>query len=275
MIASGLIAASLAACNVQGEYGARSAHGGSVARPEAPQHDVGNTGPAGSHIPATASKGSRASDTTPGVEPGPDGVPLSAPGPNSGVGRRASEPAPIKRPGPVPADQWTPYAKLWLARAMVAEAGWLAELDHVLIAWAIVRQWRARLHRWPELRFADQVRAACAGLGVASTARHEWLHALPPPLASTPLAELEPAGWPAKVSWRRHSVWWAQVLRRVQRFGEGRLRDPSRGRVMYWGARDESLPDPARAAMAVNRGDWVELDFDTRNRFFARAHGDN
>ena len=133
---------------------------------------------------------------------------------------------------PVPQDQLTPQTKLWLARAMVSEAGWLANLDHAGIAHILARRWHARRVRWPGVTFEQIIRYYCAGFYLKEsslTPRQLWVRQLIP-------ADVEPPAWPRnKANWPRHYKWWKGVLQRVELFSQGRLRDPCRGQGWHWG----------------------------------------
>jgi hypothetical protein len=167
---------------------------------------------------------------------------------------------------PLPADQWTPHAHLWLSRDAVAESGWLAERDHGLMAWALVYNWREKVKRHPTLRFVDIVRNYCAGLGSSTPSRRQmWIRQLP----ADPVAGA-PEGWPVRASWRVHQKLWSRVQDRMMQWGAGRVRDISGGRVRHWGSPSTELPDIERAARAIEAGKWIELDGlgDTQNTYY-------
>jgi hypothetical protein len=158
------------------------------------------------------------------------------------------------RVGPVPEDQLTPQTRLWLARGMVSEAGWLAERDHAGIAHTLARRWRARRERWPGVTFEQIIRHYCAGFYLKEAAldpRQLWVRQLNP-------AGLQPAAWPSNVRWDKHLVYWRQVLHRVDLFAEGRLPDPCRGQSWHWGS---AFDDPP--------GRMVKMDCgETKNIFY-------
>jgi hypothetical protein len=167
---------------------------------------------------------------------------------------------------PLPEEQWTPEAHLWLSRAVVAEAGWLAQRDHDLIAWALSYRWKEVTQRYPGMRFVDVVRGYCVGLSAAkaATQRQLWVRELPPLRDDT-----KPQGWPRKARWEKHLGYWRTVQQRLLRWGAGRIRDVSGGRVRHWGSPDESLPDITRARRMIREGRWEQLDLgETRNLFY-------
>ncbi|MDD9934309.1 MAG: hypothetical protein OXT09_11940 [Myxococcales bacterium] len=152
-----------------------------------------------------------------------------------------------RRP-PVPAEQWDPQVQLWLARAMVAEAGWLHERDHVAIAYVLARRWKRVTERYPTMRFLDVIRNYCAGLGGfrrSLTPRQTWLRSLWPDAS-------QPEGWPRKVSWRRHAPLWRATFERAGDFARGELRDPCRGRAWHWGG---TIDSPRGRMAAIDCGE--------------------
>jgi hypothetical protein len=140
-------------------------------------------------------------------------------------------------PAPLPPGQFDAEARLWLARAMVAEGGWTSERDHVAIAYVLARRWRAAQARYPGVRLVNVIRRYCSGLepGLAqATPRQRWLRALSPTLE-------EPDGWPSeKASWVRHRPVWAAVLDRAEAWSQGKLPDPCRGTSWHWGGEMDS-----------------------------------
>lgn len=156
---------------------------------------------------------------------------------------------------PLPVAEWSTAAHVWLARAMVAEAGWLAERDHVAIAYVLGRRWNAMRRRYPNVKLVHMIRGYCAGLepGRAElTPRQRWLHGLN-------LQLREPDGWPRQeASWERHQRWWQQVLKRAEDWSRGRLRDPCRGRAWHWGG---DMDEPDSKMFEVDCGE-------TRNTFY-------
>lgn len=158
---------------------------------------------------------------------------------------------------PVPAGQWTPDTHIWLARAMVAEAGWHSNRDHVAIAHVLARRWHRARDRWPTLRFLDVIRNYCAGLGDyrrSLTPRQKWLRALDFEVA-------RPSGWPRRVSWKKHSRYWRGALKRSQRWAAGAIKDPCRGKAWHWGG---TIDSPYGRMVAVDCGE-------TRNTFYGMS----
>ena len=171
---------------------------------------------------------------------------------------------------PVPKEQWTPEAKLWLSRALVGEGGWLSKRDHAGIAWALANRWQARHELSPEVSFVEHVRVYCASVGYKRpTKRQRWVRALPKE-ANT---QSPPLGWPSHVSWANHVAWWRSVQRWAHAWGRGEVPDPTGGRVEHFGARDPRLVDPARARRAVQRGVWYPIVIAGASSAFYGVHG--
>lgn len=154
----------------------------------------------------------------------------------------------------VPPEQLTDSTKIWLARAMVSEAGWLAKRDHAAIAHTLARRWRVRRERWPGVTFEQVIRNYCAGFYLKEEAldpRQQWVRQLNSD-------GLQPESWPQNVRWDKHLVYWRQVLDSVDRFAEGQLPDPCRGQSWHWGG---PMDDP--------EGRMVKMDCgETKNTFY-------
>lgn len=159
---------------------------------------------------------------------------------------------------PLPESQWSAETHLWLSRAMVAEAGWTGERDHVAIAYVLARRWHRVKERFATLRFLDIVRNYCAGLGDyrrSLTPRQHWLRGLG-------FGPEEPSGWPRDVSWARHQSLWKAALTRSMKWFRGELRDPCRGRALHWGG---TIDSPQGRMVPVDCGE-------TRNTFYGLRH---
>ena len=155
---------------------------------------------------------------------------------------------------PIPKSQWNRETHIWLARAMVAEAGWRAERDHIAIAYVLARRWRRLTEDWPALRFIDIIRNYCAGLGSYTrefTARQRWLRSLS-------WSDEKPKGWPRAASWSRHLPLWRKALRRSAQWSKGGMSDPCRGRAWHWGG---IIDTPQGRMVPVNCGK-------TRNTYY-------
>jgi len=155
---------------------------------------------------------------------------------------------------PLPASEWTPQTQLWLARAMVAEAGWNAKLDYIAIAYVLARRWRTMTERWPALRYVDVIRRYCAGLGDyrrQPSARQRWVRALS-------WDDAPPSHWPKNASWKQSLPLWRAALTISEKWGKGELKHPCRGRAWHWGG-----------LIDTPRGRMVPVDCgQTRNTFY-------
>jgi len=158
-------------------------------------------------------------------------------------------------------EEFSPETRLWLSRAMVSEAGWLAKRDHAAIAHILYRRWKNALRRWPDLTFEQVIRRYCSGFYVSTeslTKRQKWVQELVP-------AAIKPANWPETASWERHLPLWRAVWERAGRFGRGELQDPCKGAAWHWGAEFD-----------VPQGRMERVDCgDTRNIFYGLSKGKN
>ena len=146
---------------------------------------------------------------------------------------------------PLPERDRTAETERWLAAAMVAEAGWLAEADHRAIYHVLRRQYRARSARGIDGSFLDTVRRYAAAFdGRTTRARSVWVRSL----AEGFHDHADPDGWPDGVSWKSHRKLWAAVRRRAWACMRGAAcRDPYRGRATHWGG----TKDPPRGCMVA------------------------
>lgn len=152
---------------------------------------------------------------------------------------------------PVPPDEATSDARLALARAMVAEAGWVAERDHAAIAHVLARRWRREHLRYPDLTFRRMVELYCAAWNGKPTARQRWVRELAPTLE-------RPRTFPRGLSWERHRPAWEAALQRSDAFFAGELADPCDGRAVHWGGEMDEAPEH-----------WRKVDCGaTANRFY-------
>lgn len=132
---------------------------------------------------------------------------------------------------PIPAEQFDKRTHTWLARAMVAESGWLAQNDQIAVAYVFARRWKAMHKRWPHLRFVDVIFSYSAGIGASRreyTKRQTWIRSLSPTMA-------KPVGWPRAASWRRHRPLWSRAMDRADLWARGMVADPCRGKAEYFG----------------------------------------
>jgi len=130
--------------------------------------------------------------------------------------------------------------KLTLARAMVGEADWHAP-DHVAIAFVLAKRWPLYRARHPEATFRSYIELYSSPLRRDLGARSAWLRTLP---------------WgPIEGPYSQH---WDHVRALVERFSQGRLRDPCPG-AMHWGG---AMDHPGAGMRPVSCGY-------TRNIFYS------
>lgn len=136
--------------------------------------------------------------------------------------------------GALPPDQVNDVTTRWLAVAMVAEAGWLAEADHRAIYHVLRRRWPRLQKRRPK-RYSDFVSVvqgyvAAMDPRTSKGGRVRWL------LQLELGREDAPTGWPERANWEKHRVWWVRTVERARDCIAGRrCRDPYKGQALHWG----------------------------------------
>lgn len=146
----------------------------------------------------------------------------------------------------------SPSRATLLARLMVGEAGWRAEVEHAALAWTITRRARVMRRRrgwtWNET-FERYTRSGYTARPHSS--RHRWVAALDE-------HGERPGAFPSHLSWPRHARRWQAVLDRARAFLRGQLADPCSGPTEHWAAE-----------WVGPRGAMAEADCGpTRNRFY-------
>lgn len=120
------------------------------------------------------------------------------------------------RPVLDPSEQLDEATKLTLARAMVGEADW-HEPDHVAIAFVLAKRWPLYRAHHQDASFQQYIELYSSPLRRDLGARSAWLRSL----------TWGPIEGP-------HSKRWERVRDLVERFSQGRLKDPCPG-AMHWG----------------------------------------
>ena len=133
---------------------------------------------------------------------------------------------------PLPPEQQTTQAELWLARAFIGEAGWMQRNAHAGIAHVLARRWHRVVRRYEAMRFETVIKNYCHALGFkrrgTPTPRHLWIRGL--------VGAVAPKAWPHHKSlWDRHRPRWAAAMKRSRKWFSGRIKDPCRGRAWHWG----------------------------------------
>ena len=149
-------------------------------------------------------------------------------------------------------DKWRDKTKLWLARALVSEAGWGETTDHIAIAYVLYRRWRIALRTYPRYSMVQVIKRYCAGFGrTAPTPRQRWVKNLTGD-------GKRPEGWPDDIRWRDYRDRWMKVLDTVESWRRGAFSDPCRGLSRYWGG---PMDRPSRRMIQMDCGP-------TKNRFY-------
>lgn len=168
---------------------------------------------------------------------------------------------------PLPTTEWTPQARLTLARAMVSEAGFRAKRDHVAIAWVLA----IRFRRWARVSpilasFNQMVASYCTGMDnwipKSMKQRLRWIRSLNDPQPNAP------KGWPTKKYGKWTKSWqkrWGTVLKRADAWFRGELSDPCRGKAIHWGGRSDA-PLPETKWRTIDCGKTVNTFYRLRHR---------
>jgi hypothetical protein len=134
----------------------------------------------------------------------------------------------------VPEAQWNRETRLWLARGVVAEAGWTSEREHTAMAYVLRRRWRAIHRKEPSVTFLMVIRQYMRGLSPnrRPTRRMTWVRSLPEDGVT------RPDGWVTGTKgapWGRYAKHWDRVLSWSMRWQAGRIADPC-PLADHWGA---------------------------------------
>lgn len=179
--------------------------------------------------------------------------------------------------------EWYDSTHGWLSRAVVAEAGWTSEDDHVGIANVLLRRLAVvrKMEGYEGYTFTQQIRNYCSGLAYRlpnASPRAKWVRNLPYEMPATDpglRSELEAVGWggiqyamprpkhwPRKLPWQHYAMYWNEVLKRMQKWQNGGFGDAC-PEAMHWGS-DTGLD----RTNAVDNG-WIEVDCgNTVNKFY-------
>lgn len=144
--------------------------------------------------------------------------------------------APVEPERLVPAEEWTPETRLWLARSLVGEAGWRAADEHAAIAHVYVVRWRMSKRR----SLVQLVRAYSAAVHGRRNLKHPWIYGLN-------VDGAEPAGWPVgKARWTRYRDAWLDVLEWSDRWAAGAVANPCPRANHFGGHVDRHRADALR-----------------------------
>lgn len=157
---------------------------------------------------------------------------------------------------PVPADQWSSDVRLWLARSVLGEVGWLRLDEQAAVAWVYAR--RAQMSR--NHTFLEMVKTYSAAIKTVGKRRNPWLFELDETVA-------RPKSWPLSEQglgprWKGlHDKAWLKTLDMVDRWQAGKVANPCPGANHFGGYVDEHR---------ARRQRWVRVKCSvrTRNRFY-------
>lgn len=150
----------------------------------------------------------------------------------------------------IASDHWTAGARLWTARAAVAEVGWSGgpgmteakrrakRAEQLAVLWVLRARFVQLRRRWPAMRFVDVVRAYCSGLGLnrAPSPRQRWIRGLN-------LTASRPPGWPSNLNWDHYAPLWTETLEVAEAWAQNRTgRNPCPGASHFGGLRAGDLP---------------------------------
>jgi hypothetical protein len=152
----------------------------------------------------------------------------------------------------IPDADWDEDVKVWLARAMVSEAGWEETDDHVAVAYVLHRRWQLARKQFPGFSMISIIRKYCSGFrNTAVTPRQHWVKNLT-------IDARRPVGWPDDISWKHYRERWLAVLRLAESWRKGEHADPCNGKSMYWGG---PMDRPSKRMIQMDCGE-------TKNRFY-------
>lgn len=167
----------------------------------------------------------------------------------------APEPKHEETPPPrkvIPDRHWNESLQVWIARAMVSEAGWEENRDHIAIAYVLYRRWIQAKKKYPKISMIAVITRYCAGFGnIIYSNRQLWVKNLNADAS-------RPRGWPKDLSWRDYRPRWLKVLETTKNWREGLHPDPCRGLSRYWGG---PMDRPSRRMIRMDCGD-------TKNYFY-------
>lgn len=152
----------------------------------------------------------------------------------------------------IPEKAWTDEVKVWLARAMVSEAGWDETRDQVAVAYVLLRRWELARKQLRKYSMVTVIRKYCAGFkGPAATKRQKWVKHMT-------LDGKRPKSWPDDIKWRDYRERWMAVLDLAETWRNGAHPDPCNGKAMYWGG---PMDRPSKRMIKMDCGE-------TKNRFY-------
>jgi hypothetical protein len=162
-----------------------------------------------------------------------------------------SIPAQATEKRPIPEDEWTPEARVWLARSVVGEAGWRTFNEYSAIAWI----YAIRSQQSEQYSFLKMIRTYSAAVRRRKNPDRPWLYEL------GPMAQ-RPRSWPSGPLWAGlHEVAWKETLLWADSWARGERPNPCPGANHFGG-----LIDHHRAV--AKRWTRIRCKSKMRNRFY-------
>ena len=151
---------------------------------------------------------------------------------------------------PLPAEQWTPSARIVLAQACVAESGWdTAQTEEcAAIAHLLARRWALLVQTRPRLTFEGLIRRYSSPI---RERRRPWLLRLNAEAS-------RPRGYSVR-RWDRLRPKWIATLAFVDRWAAGAQRDPCPG-ADHFGSVQDGAPSrwrPVRCSPRMRNRYWL------------------
>lgn len=127
------------------------------------------------------------------------------------------DPEPINEYTPViPNDEWNDTTKLWLARSMIGEVGWLRPAEQSAIAWI----YAVRAHGSSRYDFIGMVKQYSAAVRTPGKQRNPWLFELG-------FNRIRPQSWPNGPLWTGlHDNAWIAALELADQWQRGEIPNP-------------------------------------------------
>jgi hypothetical protein len=135
---------------------------------------------------------------------------------------------PQLRPG-----DWNQKAREWTARSVIGEASFSSYGEATSIAWVYAKLLREQREKGKKLSYVIIVKEYSAAVKARSTHQRPWILELFIGMKAAP------AGWPAKLSWKRHLKFWNRMLTVLDDWARGNRPDPTPMANEYGGVFDD------------------------------------
>lgn len=157
---------------------------------------------------------------------------------------------------PVPAEQWSKEAKLWLSRSVIGEAGWRRFGEYSAIAWV----YATRSEHSSRYTFLRMIKRYSAAVRRPGRSRNPWLFELGLDAKRPPSWPIDPVTRYGPV-WRVHKAAWVETLQWADEWAAGKHPNTCPG-ANHFGGR----MDVYRAVAA--RWKRIRCTVETGNRFY-------